>query len=149
MSEARNQLLGALVGLGGTIAQAMDEIEGFVPCGRPAGVVLGGLAAYGDDEVADEELASQVEVVLGFIDHVSEHRGVPAHAPRTTALTDQERKLVDGLVGLAADAAGKGLPAPVNAFVYRALAALDAGDAHAVADALESLAGIRAEVEAL
>ena len=45
MKNENAQLAGALVGLGGTIYQAMDEIDGFVPCGHPATVVIDGLAS--------------------------------------------------------------------------------------------------------
>ena len=76
--DTKQQLVNALVGLGSTITEAMDVIEGFVPCGHPALVVTGALNALTDG--ADEAtLAEHVETVRGFIDHVSENRGVTAH----------------------------------------------------------------------
>ena len=45
MINENARLAGALVGLGGTISQAMDEIEDFIPCGHPAAVVIDGLAS--------------------------------------------------------------------------------------------------------
>lgn len=149
MDKTRNQLLGALIGLGGTISQAMDEIEGFVPCGRPAGVVLGGLAACGDESATGEELARDTQTVIGFIEHVSSHRGVPAHDPRTEELSGEECQLAEGLVEFAGRVQGKELPADLNAFVYRALAALDACDARAVAAARARLTSVSAETDAL
>ena len=70
--DTKQQLVNALVGLGSTITEAMDVIEGFVPCGHPALVVTGALNALTDG--ADEAtLAEHVETVRGFIDHVSEN----------------------------------------------------------------------------
>lgn len=34
--DTKQQLINALAGLGSTITEAMDVIEGFVPCGHPA-----------------------------------------------------------------------------------------------------------------
>ena len=34
--DTKQQLVNALAGLGSTITEAMDVIEGFVPCGHPA-----------------------------------------------------------------------------------------------------------------
>lgn len=34
--DTKQQLVDALAGLGSTITEAMDVIEGFVPCGHPA-----------------------------------------------------------------------------------------------------------------
>ncbi len=50
--DTKQQLVNALAGLGSTITEAMDVIEGFVPCGHPALVVSNALNALtdGDDE---------------------------------------------------------------------------------------------------
>ena len=75
--DTKQQLVNALAGLGSTITEAMDVIEGFVPCGHPALTVSNALVALNaDDDVA---LAQQLETVEGFIDHVSENRGVSAY----------------------------------------------------------------------
>ena len=75
--DTKQQLVNALAGLGSTITEAMDVIEGFVPCGHPALTVSNALVALdADDDVA---LAQQLETVEGFIDHVSENRGVSAY----------------------------------------------------------------------
>ena len=75
--DTKEQLVDALVGLGSTITEAMDVIEGFVPCGHPALTVSNALVALDADD--DAALAQQLETVEGFIDHVSENRGVTAH----------------------------------------------------------------------
>ena len=75
--DTKQQLVNALAGLGSTITEAMDVIEGFVPCGHPALTVSNALVALdANDDVA---LAQQLETVEGFIDHVSENRGVAAY----------------------------------------------------------------------
>ena len=79
MKNENAQLAGALVGLGGTIYQAMHEIDGFVPCGHPATVVIDGLASL-QARLSDEELSKKTKSVCGLIDHVSEKRGVPVHS---------------------------------------------------------------------
>ena len=75
--DTKQQLVNALVGLGSTITEAMDVIEGFVPCGHPALTVSNALVALDADD--DAALAQQFETVAGFIDHVSENRGVAAY----------------------------------------------------------------------
>ena len=83
--DTKQQLVNALAGLGSTITEAMDVIEGFVPCGHPALTVSNALVALdANDDVA---LAQQLETVEGFIDHVSENRGVVA----TTASRSSSR----------------------------------------------------------
>ena len=74
--DTKQQLVNALAGLGSTITEAMDVIEGFVPCGHPALTVSNALVALDADD--DAALAQQLETVEGFIDHVSENRGVSA-----------------------------------------------------------------------
>ena len=57
--DTKQQLVNALAGLGSTITEAMDVIEGFVPCGHPALTVSNALVALdADDNVA---LAQQLE----------------------------------------------------------------------------------------
>lgn len=75
--DTKQQLVNALAGLGSTITEAMDVIEGFVPCGHPALTVSNALVALDADD--DAALAQQLETVEGFIDHVSENRGVTAY----------------------------------------------------------------------
>ena len=75
--DTKQQLVNALAGLGSTITEAMDVIEGFVPCGHPALTVSNALVALDADD--DAALAQQFETVAGFIDHVSENRGVAAY----------------------------------------------------------------------
>lgn len=74
--DTKQKLVNALAGLGSTITEAMDVIEGFVPCGHPALTVSNALVALDADD--DAALAQQLETVEGFIDHVSENRGVAA-----------------------------------------------------------------------
>ena len=75
--DTKQKLVNALAGLGSTITEAMDVIEGFVPCGHPALTVSNALVALDADD--DAALAQQLETVKGFIDHVSENRGVAAY----------------------------------------------------------------------
>lgn len=75
--DTKQQLVNALAGLGSTITEAMDVIEGFFPCGHPALTVSNALVALDADD--DAALAQQLETVEGFIDHVSENRGVAAY----------------------------------------------------------------------
>ena len=51
--DTKQQLVNALAGLGSTITEAMDVIEGFVPCGHPALTVSNALVALDadDDEI--------------------------------------------------------------------------------------------------
>lgn len=105
--DTKQQLVNALAGLGSTITEAMDVIEGFVPCGHPALTVSNALVALDADD--DAALAQQLETVEGFIDHVSENRGVSAYH-------DTE----------------------VNEWVYRSLAALDSSDEKATEQLAES-----------
>ena len=43
--DTKQQLINALAGLGSTITEAMDVIEGFVPCGHPALTVSNALGS--------------------------------------------------------------------------------------------------------
>lgn len=78
MNNSRDELTGALVGLGATITEAMNEIEGFIPCGNPATITNAGLVIL-KNPTSEEKLAHQTEATKAFIEHVSEHRGVTAH----------------------------------------------------------------------
>ena len=78
MSNSRDELTGALVGLGATITEAMNEIEGFIPCGNPATITNAGLVIL-KNPTSEEKLVHQTEATKTFIEHVSEHRGVTAH----------------------------------------------------------------------
>ena len=78
MNEIQNELAGATVALGATITAAMDDAPGFVPCGTPAQVVLDALNAAGSAE-PEADLPQHVAQVRGFVEHISGHRGVPAH----------------------------------------------------------------------
>ena len=87
--DTKQQLVNALAGLGSTITEAMDVIEGFVPCGHPALTVSNALVALDADD--DAALAQQLETVEGFIDHVSENRGVAAYHGIEVELGSQSR----------------------------------------------------------
>ena len=50
--DTKQQLVNALAGLGSTITEAMDVIEGFVPCGHPALTVSNALVALDADDNA-------------------------------------------------------------------------------------------------
>ena len=88
--DTKQQLVDALAGLGSTITEAMDVIEGFVPCGHPALTVSNALVALDADDNA--ALAQQLETVESFIDHVSENRGVAAHHGIEVELADRRRQ---------------------------------------------------------
>ena len=147
MKNENAQLAGALIGLGGTITQAMNELEGFVPCGHPASVVIDGLVSL-DANLTEGELAEKTETTCGFIEHVSEHRGVPAHAVAdATSLSTTRRELLDNLESVAKKLQPKGgLHQNINEWLYRSLAALE-GDNEAVALQLAEANVMNAAVE--
>lgn len=147
MKTANTQLAGALVGLGGTITQAMNEIEDFIPCGHPASVVIDGLAAL-EADLPDDVLAERIESVRGFIQHVSEHRGVPAHdVADMSALSGSRKELFDHIEKIARKLKPKGgLHQNVNAWLYRSLAAIE-GTTEDVAAQLAQANVIAAVVE--
>ena len=119
--DTKQQLVNALAGLGSTITEAMDVIEGFVPCGHPALTVSNALVALDADD--DAALAQQLETVEGFIDHVSENRGVAVElaGPKADLLAAIRE------VGALMQTAGV-KNTQVNEWVYRSLAALDSSD---------------------
>lgn len=144
--DTKQQLVNALVGLSSTITEAMDVIEGFVPCGHPALVVTGALNALtgGADETT---LAEHVETVRGFIDHVSENRGVTAyHDIELGELTGVKAELfaeISAIANLTKTAGVKNTQ--VNEWLYRSLAALNSSDEKAAEQLAESPA-IKAEL---
>lgn len=142
--DTKEQLVDALVGLGATITQAMDVIEGFVPCGHPALTVSNALVALDTDD--DAALAQQLETVEGFIDHVSENRGVTAHHDASVELTGSKANLFAAIreVGTLMQTAGV-KNTQVNEWVYRSLAALNDSDEKA-ADKLAEAPVIKAEL---
>lgn len=125
--DTRQQLVDALVGLGSTITEAMDVIEGFVPCGHPALTVSNALVALDADD--DAPLTQQLETVEGFIDHVSENRGVTAHHGVHAELVGPKADLFAAIreVGTLMQTAGV-KNTQVNEWVYRSLAALNDSD---------------------
>ena len=140
------ELAGALIGLGGTITNAMDADPDFTPCRRPAGIVMGNVAALGEN-LPDEEYAARTEQVLALMEHVGEHHGATvAGAHDASALTAEQEELLSALIELTATTLPK-LEADVfspevNAFFYRSLATL-AGDGSAVEGQLAKLASVQ------
>ena len=142
--DTKQQLVDALVGLGATITEAMDVIEGFVPCGHPALTVSNALVALNADD--DAALANQLETVKGFIDHVSENRGVTAHHDVFVELAGPKADLFAAIreVGALMQTAGV-KNTQVNEWVYRSLAALNDSDEKA-AEKLAEAPVIKAEL---
>ena len=140
--DTKQQLVNALAGLGSTITEAMDVIEGFVPCGHPALTVSNALVALDTDD--DAALAQQLETVEGFIDHVSENRGVTAHHDLFVELVGSKANLFAAIreVGALMQTAGV-KNTQVNEWVYRSLAALNDSDEKA-ADKLTEAPAIKA-----
>lgn len=125
--DTKQQLVNALAGLGSTITEAMDVIEGFVPCGHPALTVSNALVSLDTDD--DVALTQQLETVKGFIDHVSENRGVTAHHHVFVELAGPKANLFAAIreVGTLMQTAGV-KNTQVNEWVYRSLAALNDSD---------------------
>ena len=142
--DTKEQLVNALVGLGTTITEAMDVIEGFVPCGHPALTVSNALVALNADD--DAALAQQLETVKGFIDHVSENRGVTAHHDLFVELVGPKADLFAAIreVGALMQTAGV-KNTQVNEWTYRSLAALNDSDEKA-AEKLAEAPAIKAEL---
>lgn len=129
MSEQKKQLAGSLIALGATITDAMDDVPGFLPCGTPAQVILNAINVYsnGDDATALETSQN----VLGFIGHVSEHRGVTAHEMADVdALTSEQSQLAAKVLELA-QADANSLDPVKTEWLYRSLAALEPGNGNA------------------
>ncbi len=142
--NTKQQLVNALAGLGSTITEAMDVIEGFVPCGHPALTVSNALVALDVDD--DAVLTQQLETVKGFIDHVSENRGVTAHHDLFVELVGPKADLFAAIheVGTLMQTAGV-KNTQVNEWVYRSLAALNDSDEKA-AEKLAEAPVIKAEL---
>ena len=143
--DTKQRLINALVGLGSTITEAMDEIEGFVPCGHPALVVADAVNVISDGK-DDEALAEQLKTVDGFIDHVAEHRGVTAYHGLDIDLTGTTAKLFDEIRTVATLMKTAGVKDPqVNEWLYRSLAAIRKGEA-AVNAQLNQTEAIKAQL---
>lgn len=130
MNANKQELFSALCGLGATISEAMDEIEGFVPCGHPAAVVLEALEVCGNDAASEDEIVAQTATVQGFIEHVAEHRGVSAHSGHPEALSPSEAKIAGALI-TAVPYVDPADPDKAQVF-YRSLAAIESENAHAL-----------------
>ena len=132
--NTKQQLVNALAGLGSTITEAMDVIEGFVPCGHPALTVSNALVALDADD--DATLA----------DHVSENRGVAAYHDIEVELAGPKADLLAAIreVGALMQTAGV-KNTQVNEWVYRSLAALESSEEKAAEQLAESPA-IKAEL---
>ena len=133
--ELEDELLGALVGVGTTVTRAMDEVPGFVPCGKPAGIVMDGLLAASPASGAEEgALVDRIALTRDFIAHVSDHRGVAAgeeydfSALRAADPAERNLKLMllFGLQAIAAYArpalGASGEFREIAAFLFRSLA---------------------------
>ena len=91
-------------------------------------MVLDALSAA---SVAEPEanLEQRVAQVRGFVEHVSGHRGVPAHVGTdVAALSPTGKQLLDALFGFAASANAETLSPEDTSWLYRSLAALETGD---------------------
>ena len=144
--DTKQQLIDALVGLGSTITEAMDEIKGFVPCGHPALVVVGAVSTISNSN-DDDALAEQLETVSGFIDHVAENRGVTAYHGLDIELTGAKAELFGEIRAVAALMKTAGVKnAEANEWTYRSLAAIHQGDDAATAQ-LEKAAAIKAQLK--
>lgn len=150
MNADNAQLAGALVGLGATISQAMDEIEDFVPCGHPSAVVIDALASL-DSSLADDERREQLDAVTGLIDHVSEKRNVPAHSIYDMMeLGGIKTRLLGELQDVAVIARNKKeLDSRLNAWMYRSLAAIERSGNLEAAARMAEVQSIKAAVERL
>ena len=142
--DTKQQLVNALAGLGSTITEAMDVIEGFVPCGHPALTVSNALVALDAD--GDAALAKQLETVEGFIDHVSENRGVAAYHGIEVELAGPKADLFAAIreVGTLMQPAPT-MPTLLDELSACCLAALDSSDEKAAEQLAESHA-IKAEL---
>lgn len=126
MSEVKNELRGALVGLGATITEAMNKEEGFVPCGHPAAAVNDAIEAL-TSNASDEALAQHAATVKNFIEHVSGNHDVEPHdVADVTKFSDVKQELSAKLHEVSAklNATGEHMP-EVSDWIYRSLAALE------------------------
>lgn len=129
MDNSRDTLAGALIGLGATITEAMNNIEGFVPCGNPARITNSGLIVL-KSYASEEELASQIKTTEAFIEHVSEHRGVSAHPIADVSdLSETKSQLLSALSAVAMSLqAFEDHQPEIMDWVYRSLASLEEAD---------------------
>lgn len=146
MNAANAPLAGALIGMGGTIASAMDANPEFVPCGRPAGVVMDNLMAL-DKELPAQELDERTQQVSWFIGHVHEHHGAPMVQPYDAGkLSPTQTELLDGLIDLAALALPTlqrgAVSQEVSRYLYQGLAAIARNETE-VANKLATFDGIK------
>ena len=130
MSDSKKQLAGAVVALGATITEAMDAVPGFVPCGTPAQVIVDAIRTYADGD--DAAAAGTAQDVLGFVQHVNEHRGVTAHQlTDVDALSAEQSQLAQKVIDIATSAEAPSRDPARTEWMYRALGALEAGSAKA------------------
>lgn len=150
MNAENTQLAGALVGLGATITQAMDELEDFVPCGHPASVVIDGLSSLNENLSADQR-NEQLTTVTDLTDHVSEKRGVPAHSiADLSELGSIKTALLGELQNVACAVKHKtNLNQGVNAWIYRSLAAIESRGTLQAAARMAEVQAIKAAVETI
>lgn len=151
MSDPSIVLANALIGLGGTITNAMNDDPSFVPCGRPAAFVMGNLAALGEN-LPDAEFAARAQQTAALAEHVSDHHGARLASPYAGELTPVKRELLNSLIELTgitlASLEGGAFSPEINAYLYRSLAALAVDDDAATAQ-LAQLADITAKAKAL
>ena len=97
-------------------------------------------------QMRQEQFAQQLKTVEGFIDHVSENRGVPAYHGIEVELAGPKADLLAAIreVGALMQTAGV-KNTQVNEWVYRSLAALKSSDEKAAEQLAESHA-IKAEL---
>ncbi|SEH68845.1 MULTISPECIES: hypothetical protein [Atopobiaceae] len=127
MTDQQNRLLGAVVALGATIADAMDDAPGFTPCATPAQMILVGLRTCSaqDDTGVEQRIAETLELAA----HVADHRGVAVHtAADVESFSPAQRRLADELQSRASAADIQMITETEVAWLYRALAALEGDD---------------------
>lgn len=126
MNSLENELVGALIGFGATVTDAMNAEPGFIPCGNPAAMVSKGLLLINSD-ASEEALTKQVALTKNFIAHVSEHHGGTPHpVADATTLNAEQLALLDELKTVAASMQKVEEHHPeVFNWVYRSLASLE------------------------
>ena len=128
MLAQNTALAGALIGLGGTLTNAMKDDPEFVPCGRPAGIVMTNVAMLGRD-IDAADMAQRTRQVTMLADHVGDHHGAEV-APLGDAreLSPAKADLLDSLIEMTTftlPAVQNGIwDKDVNEFFYRSLACL-------------------------
>lgn len=123
-NEATQNLINAVIGLGATISEAMDNDSSFVPCGKPAAVVNKALE-LATTNTPDEALIQHTQAVNAFTQHVSEHRGVSAHNVQLTTFSEEQQKLFETTAKRALEVQKSEEHQPeIMAQIYRNLASL-------------------------